>query len=324
MKGDFIGFTFGDVHSSDLGIIRVSNSNRYTHDLLPAIQDKTVQVPGGHGTYYFGSYYTQRQFSVPIAFDQLSESELLRLFEVFGDTTLQRLIFDEAPYKYYMAKSTGTPQIKYICFECETNTDKFLRGENVYRGEGTLSFIAYFPFARSRYKYLEDYTCDNIPEWNDDVFGRDYYTNINEWQKSSGIIARGTNDTFTSSSTYHSISLYNGGQMETDIGITLNLSSDSNGAFSLASTTISLAGETRLVLSSISSPASGDTWIRINSKDRTVAGGSGSGSAEALSGNLYNKYLSSGDFFKIQSGSTTLEISGAELSSIDYDFLYYS
>jgi hypothetical protein len=37
------------------------------------MQDKTVQIPGGDGTYYFGSYYTQRQFTIPFAFDGLTE-----------------------------------------------------------------------------------------------------------------------------------------------------------------------------------------------------------------------------------------------------------
>jgi hypothetical protein len=32
-----------------------------------------VQIPGGDGTYYFGSYYTQKQFDIPFAFDALTE-----------------------------------------------------------------------------------------------------------------------------------------------------------------------------------------------------------------------------------------------------------
>ena len=53
---DFIGFSFDDVHSSDLGVLRVSDGSRYNEYLLPTSQDVTVQVPGGDGTYYFGSY----------------------------------------------------------------------------------------------------------------------------------------------------------------------------------------------------------------------------------------------------------------------------
>ena len=57
IKGDFLGFTYNGIHSSELGIFRVSDGSRYTENLLPTIQDKTVQVPGADGTYYFGSYF---------------------------------------------------------------------------------------------------------------------------------------------------------------------------------------------------------------------------------------------------------------------------
>ena len=62
LKGDYIGFSYGinhktgrPMHSSDLGIVRTSNGSRFDENLLPTMQDKTVQVPGGDGTYYFGS-----------------------------------------------------------------------------------------------------------------------------------------------------------------------------------------------------------------------------------------------------------------------------
>ena len=70
-KGDYMGFTYNGRHSSEFGIVRVSDGSRFNENLLPTMQDKTVQVPGGDGTYYFGSYYTQRQFSVSFAFDAL-------------------------------------------------------------------------------------------------------------------------------------------------------------------------------------------------------------------------------------------------------------
>jgi hypothetical protein len=41
-NSDYIGFTFNGVHSSDLGIMRVSDGSRYNDSLLPTIQDKTV------------------------------------------------------------------------------------------------------------------------------------------------------------------------------------------------------------------------------------------------------------------------------------------
>ena len=39
-RGDYLGFTFNGIHSSELGLVRVSSSNRYDDNLLPTIQDK--------------------------------------------------------------------------------------------------------------------------------------------------------------------------------------------------------------------------------------------------------------------------------------------
>ena len=55
LKGDYIGFSYGTkadetpMHSSDLGIVRTSEGSRFNENLLPTIQDKIVQVPGGDG-----------------------------------------------------------------------------------------------------------------------------------------------------------------------------------------------------------------------------------------------------------------------------------
>ena len=149
-NSDYIGFSFNGVHSSELGIKRTSEGSRFNENLLPVIQDKAVQIPGGDGMYYFGSYYTQRQFNISYAFDSLTEQQLGRIKAVFGDKKPHRLIFDEAPYKVYLAKVTGSASIKHIPFaEGATN--------RVYKGEGSIQFTAYEPFARSTYKYLDQY-----------------------------------------------------------------------------------------------------------------------------------------------------------------------
>ena len=146
-KGDFMGFTYGTdaegkpVHSSDLGIVRVSDGSRFNENLLPTIQDKTVQVPGGDGTYYFGSYYTQRQFTINYAFDDLTEEGVKRLKSHFGDKKIHDLVFDERPDRIYSAKVTGTATIKHIPFDSS--------GKTIYKGEGSIQFTCYYPFARA-------------------------------------------------------------------------------------------------------------------------------------------------------------------------------
>ena len=114
---DYIGFTFNNIHSSELGIVRVSDGSRFNENLLPTIQDKTVAVPGGDGTYFFGSFYTQRNFNVSFAFDSLTEEQFSKLKRWLGDKKIHELIFDELPYKAYRAKITGSATIKHIPFE---------------------------------------------------------------------------------------------------------------------------------------------------------------------------------------------------------------
>ena len=178
LKGDFIGFTIGDYHSSDLVIIRASDGSRFNENLLPNFSDKTAKIPGRDETLYFRTEYDKKEFPISFAFDSLSESQLLLLKKVLGKKELQNLIFDEYPYKIYKVKAASPPNLKFICFE-ENN-------ERVYKGEGSVTFVAYYPFAKSRFKYKEDYNYLTIPEWKYAIDNKD------EWLLASGI--RGRNE----------------------------------------------------------------------------------------------------------------------------------
>ena len=160
-KGNFLGFTYNNLHSSTLGIVRTSDGSRFNENLLPTLQDKTVQVPGGDGTYYFGSYYTQRQFSVSFAFDGLTDEQIATIKRHFGDKGIHDLIFDETPYKVWSAKVTGTATIKHVAF-AEGDIGR------LYKGEGSIQFTCYYPFARCRFTSKQEYIdagCENTDEW---------------------------------------------------------------------------------------------------------------------------------------------------------------
>ena len=150
-KGDYMGFTYNDHHSSSLGIVRVSNGSRFEENLLPIMQDKTVQIPGGDGSYYFGSQYKQREFTVNFAFDSLTEAQIAEMRRIFGDKGVHDLIFDETPYKVWSAKVTGTSSIKYLAFNEGTGK------ERVYKGEGSIQFTCFYPFARCWSNDWEEY-----------------------------------------------------------------------------------------------------------------------------------------------------------------------
>ena len=296
LKGDFIGFSFNEHRSESLGIVRVSDGSRYNEDLVPTTQDKTVQVPGGDGFYYFGSDYTQRQFSINIAFDELTEKQFRELQQVFGTKELGKLVFDERPYKYYMVKS-GKPQLKYICFGKE--------GERIYKGEGTLTFTAYYPFAKSIFKFLNEYGNKNK----------------DEWKEASGMKAeKGTYDIVSNNG---SISVYNAGDLETDFILKFDLPID-NTSISDIKITLSKENvgkvEAFLDLKGFSKKNT-DTGFQINTKTNLIEGFN----AEGLTGTLYNENITQGDFFKIppREEGYRISVTGATPIEIAYDYIYY-
>ena len=67
MKGPFIGFTYGNRHSSRFGIFRTM-TDRHEIRLSPITRDVVFEIPGADGGYYCGSTYSKREMSIPFAF----------------------------------------------------------------------------------------------------------------------------------------------------------------------------------------------------------------------------------------------------------------
>lgn len=286
LKGDFIGFTFNSRHSSELGIVHVSGGSRYTENLLPSSQDKTVQVPGGDGTYFFGSEYTLTPFNINFATDCLSEQQFRELRQWLNVKEIHELIFDETPYKVYSAKITGTPVFNYICFD----------NPRVYKGEGTIQFTCYYPYAKSNFKYLNEYS-DLI------------YKNKLEWAASSGMLSqKGTYD-----GSGATINLYNPGDLETDFYAYYEVSS-------LSDLTKIYINSNILNFDFSQNEIDTDFYIRINTKANLIEG---CDENFQTTGNLYNKFITSGDFFKIPLGESQLLSVGASCVKIEYNYLYY-
>ena len=309
LKGDFIGFSFNGYRSEELGIVRVSDGSRYDEDLLPTDQDKTVQVPGGDGFYYFGSDYTQKPFNINIAFDELTEKQFRKLQQVFGTKELGKLIFDERPYKYYMVKS-GNPQLKYICFG--------KKGEpRIYKGEGTLTFTAYYPFAKSVFKFLEK----TQKEGKEVYVLQSTYSNIEEWAEASGMKAQGTLDKVPKNPTggVYSISVYNAGDLEADFILKFN--SAPNSAINIELSQQNVADKKAFLNLKNFGLKGTDIGFQINTKTNLIEGFNTKG----LTGVLYNENIIQGDFFKIppQEEGLKISITGATPVEIVYDYIYY-
>ena len=308
LKGDFIGFTFDGIHSSELGIVRVSGGDRYEEALVPSLSLKTTNVPGGDGSYYFGTSYTQRNINLQIAFDSLTQQQFMRLIAVFGTKKISTLIFDENPYKVYNVKISSEPKLNYICFD-EDN-------KRVYKGEGNINLVSLSPYAYSRYKYREDYTLENIPEWRgNDTFD---FINLDEWIDASGIRTKMYNgkeyDKYDIST--GEIRLWNGGQLPTNFNLYILFTEGSN---IIAGCTIVLGNE-KLVLKQITKQKE-DAKIRINTKTNLIEGVDEN---NKVTGFIYNQYIEKGDFFTIPIGESTLKTEGGiPEEEIEYKFLYY-
>ena len=358
-KGDYMGFTYNGTHSSELGIVRISDGSRFNENLLPTMQDKTVQVPGGDGTYYFGSYYTQRQFSVSFAFDSLTEEQLARLKRHFGDKGIHDLVFDENPYKVYSAKVTGTATIKHIPF------NEGAGKERVYKGEGTIQFTCYNPFARSRFKWLNEYVSNTTEgnykpgkycvynpnsrlfELDYDLFDENktyYIGNIIEWAGASGMIK--SNDSPANKpghweaqryDTYYQyrglsqygIVLYNPGDRPADFILFIPFNSDGK----IVGDNLRLwkgenQGDEYLTWKGMDRQKDRDAYIGINSRLNLIEGYD---SSFNKSGSIYNKFITGGAFFKIPNDRTKNmslwfmynQANGNVFPTIKYDYVYF-
>ena len=302
--GDFIGFTFNGQHSNYFNICHVSDGSRYNENLLPNLQDMTAQVPGGDGMYYWDSYYVQRQFNVQVAFDGIQETDWRNMRNWLGDRGIHELWFDEAPYKVYMAKIASPPQFKYICFkECTNN--------RTYKGEGTIVFTCYYPFAMSKNgKYLSDYST---------------YSNVSEWSAVSRM--RATNSGIDNISD-GSVTVYNAGDLPADWKSIVRLkNSDDAKTYTITNVGSFVLTPSKMDWSTIGTVSTSNdvTTItadfEINTRTELIT----TTMRDTDTVIACNKMLTAGDFFKIpvstySTATFTMTIPGAQ--SLEYDYLY--
>lgn len=132
VNNPFVDFKYGDNYASDFHLLRVSNGSRYNNNILPTLTEKTAEVPGGDGMYLFDTYYKQRQFTIDVAFDSVTEADIHNIRNWLNGKEVKPLIFDEQPDRQYFAKVTGSPTLKYIPFDeyiikhSSTNTGAFI------------------------------------------------------------------------------------------------------------------------------------------------------------------------------------------------------
>lgn len=313
---DFIGFSFNGIHSDTLHIKRVSDGSRYNENLSPNFQDVKAQVPGRDGSLYWDSFYSEKPFPVQIAFDNLSEVGLHTLKQTFNGKAEGWLIFDEEPYKHYWVKIQTPVQLKYLCFYDESNN-------RVYKGEGTINFVAYDVYGHCDHHFLDYYVNSNVNEWgaasglkpsNEPSSGPPYERNAG----------------FVEGENY--IRLYNGGDIPAAPIIWVRSSIGPNDGRVMDLREVRLyTGQNVLVNRMVFDPiemATGDFYLQIDPTTELIEGIS---QTFEPTGHLYNKYLTKGQFIKVPADGADyrlytykdqlVPLTGTILQ--EYDFLYY-
>ena len=245
---DFLGFSYGGWHSiHHAKIYRTADGSRYNINLIPTLTDKTADIPGGDGQFYFNSYHKNRQFTVNFAFEELTEAQLENLRSVFNGKDIKELVFDEYPYKAYDAKVTGNPSLKVVCFDDP-------KEGRIYKGEGTVQFTCYNPYAHTpthvwdaNFNYIEKdgrsiasydptvYT--NRDEWNVTAGLTDYNLQLNRGNVPAPFVAEGVSGSATVG-TYRLTDIEGVGNWDSNAGVVV----DTNG------TAIAYQGNARAVL----------------------------------------------------------------------------
>lgn len=287
VRQDFIGFSFNGKHSSDFNIVRVSDGSRFKKDLLPTFQDKTVAVPGGDGSYFFGTNYTQKVRTISFAYDGLTEEKMFEMRRWLAANQVGELILDEWPYKAWDMKVSAPPSLTYIPFDEEIVEDKIAR---IYKGEGTISFVAYQPFAHNpgTKKWLDDYTSE---------------TNYDAWADTCGLQEKGTYDIINSGK----ISVYNAGDLPCDFYLTFSAINGYDYSISLGANQLNFT-------------AKASKRIRINTKLHLIEELSDNGIPTGI---IYNNWIISGDFFKLPLGESILSANTRDNNTvITYQYRY--
>lgn len=227
---DFTGFYLDGIHSSTYGILRVSDGDRYKEGLIPEFEDREIELSGGSGSIYVNTQYKKTPFDIEIAFDHLTEQQFRDMRRWLGGEKLHSFQFDERPYKTYWVKLESRPELEYVCF-MEESKEVVGQEERIYKGEGTLSFVAYDPFG---------YCIDNSTQMTKDGLMTieeginwqvlDSYSpfavldnNVDEWGSVSGLknkVQLSDYNIFTpktvQETTDYIAKLYNPGDFETD------------------------------------------------------------------------------------------------------------
>ena len=322
---EFLGFSFNGRHSSEFGLTVVSPSDRTQENIFTSFEDKTVEVSGRDGAYYFGTEIKRKELGLTVAFDRLTSKQYREVINWLNPKIVGKLIFDEKPYKYYMAKISSQPNFSFIPFEEEVDGEKI----HVFKGDISISFIAHDPYGY----------CDTSLLSEIEIFHPDYefnstdpnlryypyvYGNIPGWYFESGLIdypesnlvsAGTTNFLNLTSGIIQKDSLnadfFNCGTLETYPSFSFSIAQlDLGDFFQITNNT---TGKYFRLLSplNISASLTGSIQVNCDPTKGLITG--------IVNGQTYNLgSIHEGDFIYLQSGSNELSINKAVLTGTNF------
>lgn len=311
---DYVGFTIDNIHSSDLGILRISSGNRYSDISIPTFSDRVVQVGGRDGTYYFGSNFQKKDIVINFAFDNLNEQQIRRIQTLWLDNKMHKLVYDETPYKYYNVKLSSPIEFKYLTFD-EYNMQPPTELDNakyrVYKGEGVMKLINYECFGRGTVKSLADISATD-----------EQFHNIDEWQSIQDYNLLPS----TAITVGNEFTIFNAGEIEMPVRIyipVLNNDADSENGVKIR---FVQNGEdvSTMVLSGDLTLLDNDVGIVYDSELNVLLGYKIENNKSVPSNNIYNKYIEAGDFYRVAAREEVIFICEniADSAAIEYEYRY--
>ena len=129
------GFTIDGVAATTYGI-----TLRYSPGIpmLPETRDRTAEIPGRSGSYWFDSDLGQRRFSLPCDFRDCADAAALDvlikafarvLVDVYGKPRNLSLVFDDAPTITYTVRYAGEIPFDRAWVGCSEFTLNFIADE---------------------------------------------------------------------------------------------------------------------------------------------------------------------------------------------------
>lgn len=153
LKGEYLGFTFNGHHSSEYGLVVVSDGDRYHQTLSSNFSDTIVSVPGKNGGYYFGTQLQMKDFTIRCAYDEMTSNMMHRIQNWLYPNQVGWLIFDETPYKKYKVKISNVPEFSFVPFDDFKNIGRYTIQKEILKGELQIQFFSFDEYGYENESY---------------------------------------------------------------------------------------------------------------------------------------------------------------------------